>query len=109
MLVTTPDQIQFEQLIDDLSQLAVYTIGRLADNAIVIANGRVSGKHARLIQCTPDSFVFEDLGSKNGSFIDTTRITRKIVDRATIIRIAEADFTVGQLLSRFSRKLIIPF
>jgi len=90
--------MQFERLIEDLSQLTVYTIGRSEENAIVIANGRISGKHARLIMCTPDTFLFEDLNSKNGSFVDATRVTRKVVDRTTVVRIADADFTVGQLL-----------
>ncbi len=98
MLTATSDQVQLERLIKDLSQLTVYTVGRSIDNAIVIANGRISGKHARLIACTPDTFLLEDLDSKNGSFVDAVRITRKVVHRSTAVRIADADFTVGQLL-----------
>ena len=98
MPVLSPDPIQFEQLIEDLSQLTVYSIGRASDNGIVIPNGKISSKHARLIQCTPDSFLLEDLGSRNGSFVDTARITRKIVDRSTSVRLADVNFTVAQLL-----------
>jgi len=94
-----PNHTQFEQLIEDLSQLTVYTIGRSANNDIVIANSKISSQHARLIQCTTDSFVFEDLDSKNGSFVETTRVTRKVVAQHTVVRLADTDFTVAQLLS----------
>lgn len=87
-----------EQLLEDLSQLASYTIGRNADNNIVIANGKISGRHARLIQCTADSFVLEDLASKNGSFVNGTRITRKVIDRQDIVLLADTNFTADQLL-----------
>jgi hypothetical protein len=89
---------QYEQLIEDLSQLPAYTIGRGADNTIVIPNGRVSGHHARLIQCTANSFIFEDNGSKNGSFVNGVRVARKIVDSQDVIQLADSDFTVSQLL-----------
>ena len=88
-----------EQLIESLSQLPAYTIGRNPQNDIVIPNAKVSSQHARLIQCTPDSFVFEDMGSKNGSFVNGIRVTRKVVDAKDTLRIADADFTVEQLFN----------
>lgn len=90
--------VHFEQLIDDLSKLPAFTIGRAVDNTIVIPNGKVSGQHARLIQCTSDIFIFEDSNSKNGSFVNGVRVARKVVDRKDIVRIAEVDFTLEQLL-----------
>lgn len=90
---------QYEQLIEDLSQLPAYTIGRGADNVIVIPNGKVSGQHARLIQCTANSFIFEDNASKNGSFVNGVRVARKVVDSQDVIRLADSDFTVSQLLA----------
>lgn len=91
---------QFTNLIDELSQLPIYSIGRKADNKIVIANVKISGQHARLIQCSPTSFVIEDLDSKNGTFVNGVRITRKVVDATDSIRLADAEYTVDQLLKR---------
>ena len=90
---------QLTQLIDDLSQLPAYTIGRSLTNQLVISSSRVSGQHARLIQCTPTSFIFEDLGSKNGSFVNGMRITRKVVDKQDTLRLADTDFSISQLLA----------
>ena len=102
----TEDQI--EHLIDDLSQLPTYTIGRKTTNVIVIADGKVSGQHARLIQCTNTSFVLEDMESKNGTFVNGARITRKVVGRKDTLRFADSDYTVDQLLDLLSVNLIKP-
>ena len=89
---------QLDDLIDRLSHLPAYTIGRRADNAIVVPDSKVSGQHARLIQCTDASFVLEDLDSKNGTFVNGTRITRKVIDRQDAVQLADTSFTVAQLL-----------
>ena len=89
---------QVEQLIDDLSRLPTYTIGRKLDNKIVVPNSKVSGQHARLIQCTDTSFVLEGLDSKNGTFVNDVRITRKVVYSDDIVRFADTTFTVDELL-----------
>ena len=89
---------QLDQLIDRLSQLPIYSIGRKADNAIVVPDGKVSGQHARLIQCTDRSFVLEDLDSKNGTFVNGTRITRKVIDRQDAVQLADTVYTIAQLL-----------
>ncbi|GAB2581726.1 FHA domain-containing protein [Spirosoma areae] len=99
---------QFEQLIGNLSQLPTFTIGRGADNELIVPNSKVSSHHARLIQCTPTSFLFEDLSSKNGSFVNGIRVTRKIVDSHDTLRLADADFTVDELLALRKVDPIIP-
>lgn len=86
-------------MIDDLSQLITYTIGRRSDNAIVVSSVKISGQHARLIQCTDSQFLLEDLASKNGTFVNRVRITRKVVDKNDTIRLADTDYTVDQLLT----------
>jgi len=91
-----------EQLIDGLSELPTYTIGRKTDNTISVLNGKVSGYHARLIPCTPASFLLEDLDSKNGTFVNGARITRKIIDRKDTVRLADTDYMVDQLLALVS-------
>lgn len=48
--------------------------GRDVDNEIVINDVEVSRKHFRIL-LQNDSYVIEDLGSTNGTFINETRIT----------------------------------
>ena len=99
MPLTSFNESRLEKLIDNLSQLTAYTIGRSIDNQLVLPQSKVSGHHARLIQCTSTSFVLEDLGSKNGSFVNDVRITRKVVDRKDTLRLADTLITVEELLA----------
>lgn len=55
---------------------AEYTIGRAPDNGIVIADGSVSSKHAR-IERTPEGFAVEDLESRNGTFVNGEKLEGK--------------------------------
>jgi pSer/pThr/pTyr-binding forkhead associated (FHA) protein len=51
-----------------------FTIGRKAENDVVIDNLAVSGYHAK-IDAVGDVFLLTDLQSKNGSFVNDRRIT----------------------------------
>jgi pSer/pThr/pTyr-binding forkhead associated (FHA) protein len=46
-------------------------IGRLADNDIVLDDSRVSGHHARLIVVAGSQPLIEDIGSSNGTFLNS--------------------------------------
>ncbi len=46
-----------------------YTIGREPGNDIVVPDASVSSRHARISR-TPDGFAIEDLGSRNGTFVN---------------------------------------
>jgi len=46
----------------------VITLGRAADNDLVLPDAHVSGAHARIVSSV-DGFVFEDLASTNGSWV----------------------------------------
>ena len=46
-------------------------IGRLADNDIVLDDARVSGHHARLVVVTGLQTLIEDIGSSNGTFLNS--------------------------------------
>lgn len=92
-----PDS-QLEHLIEEWSHLPIYHIGRKPDNQVVIANSKISGQHARLIQCSADSLVLEDLDSKNGTFVEGNRITRKIVGLTDSVQLADCSYTIGELL-----------
>jgi pSer/pThr/pTyr-binding forkhead associated (FHA) protein len=49
-------------------------IGRELSNDIVISDADVSRKHARMVQ-QADSYLLEDLGSTNGTFVNGLRLT----------------------------------
>lgn len=99
---------QLHALIDSLSQPAFHSIGRSLTNSIVISDGRVSGQHARLIECTPTIFLLEDLDSKNGTFVDGTRISRKFVDRTNELRFADSVVTIDDLVAQLTKKVAQP-
>ena len=50
------------------------TIGRADSSTLVVADDYVSTNHARLVP-RADSWVLEDLGSTNGTFLDRTKVT----------------------------------
>jgi hypothetical protein len=52
------------------------TIGRTPSNAIALSDGSVSSNHARVLR-TADGFVIEDVGSRNGTFINSEKVTGK--------------------------------
>jgi LysM repeat protein len=57
---------------------AVLTLGRAADNDIVIDDAEVSRHHARLTLRGND-WILEDLGSRNGTFVNGQRITGPVI------------------------------
>ena len=54
----------------------VTTIGRTPSNAIALTDGSVSSNHARVLR-TGDGFMIEDVGSRNGTFVNSERVTGK--------------------------------
>lgn len=67
------------------------TIGRHADNDIVLDEKVVSSAHAR-IQRQAGMLVVEDLGSTNGTFVDERRVTQAPLDPESTVRIGETVF-----------------
>lgn len=53
------------------------TIGRLPENDIVIDNGSVSRKHARITETETGVFEIEDLKSKNGTYVNGMKVSGK--------------------------------
>lgn len=51
-----------------------HTVGRMPDADVSVDHESVSRRHARVI-VTPDRVTLEDLGSKNGTYVGTERVT----------------------------------
>ena len=67
----------------------VITIGREADNGIVINDAEVSRKHTQLVY-QGGKFIVTDLGSTNGTFINSKRLTEQhILQPGEIISLGE--------------------
>lgn len=64
----------------------VITIGRKAENDIVIDNQAVSGFHAKIL-AEGEAFSIEDLGSLNGTFVNGQRVTKIDLDNGDIVLI----------------------
>lgn len=58
---------------EQLTLGAETTIGRLEGNQIVLPDDQVSRRHA-VIRCQGDTYLIEDLGSRNGTYVNGVRI-----------------------------------
>jgi pSer/pThr/pTyr-binding forkhead associated (FHA) protein len=65
-----------------------YTIGRKADNDLVLDNAAVSGRHARLVK-VQEVFFLEDLKSTNGTYVNDNRIERQQLKDTDVITIGK--------------------
>jgi transcriptional regulator with GAF, ATPase, and Fis domain/pSer/pThr/pTyr-binding forkhead associated (FHA) protein len=72
LLGATPQEFVF-------ADEAVVTIGRSPSNGIVVSDPRVSGLHARLVR-RGEEWLFEDMGSTNGSLVRRGRSRDIVVD-----------------------------
>ena len=66
-----------------------YTLGRHRNNDIVINDPKVSGFHAR-IDRVPEGFVLVDLNSRNGSFVNGSRIKERTLETGDKLRLGAA-------------------
>jgi pSer/pThr/pTyr-binding forkhead associated (FHA) protein len=70
-----------------LSQ-APTTIGRLPDNTVQIDNLAVSGHHAR-ISWETDHYEIEDLGSLNGTYVNSERVGKAKLRHCDVVKIGK--------------------
>lgn len=96
--ISTSNAVILETFITQLGELPQLSIGRHADNALVLNFPKVSGHHAQLTVCGPTSFLLEDLGSKNGTFVNEYRCVRKIIDLNDRVQFADQGMSVAELL-----------
>ncbi len=66
----------------DIFRRKTITIGRDADCEVVLKDPKASRKHCRLTR-GEGGFMLEDLGSKNGTFVDGKKITEPMPLKAT--------------------------
>lgn len=59
-------------LLDD----APVVLGRAGDCDVVLPYPQISGRHARLTRLGVNTLLVEDLGSRNGTFVDGKRVTQ---------------------------------
>jgi len=73
-------QVYYRDLLKNEVELqpGVTTIGRSTDSDIKIDNAGVSAHHAKIIH-DGDKFIIEDSDSRNGTFVNGTRVSRKIL------------------------------
>jgi len=79
----------------DITGLGTYTIGR-RDCDIVLDDEKVSRKHASIIIVQIDKYSVQDLASRNGTFVNGVRLTRRNIQHNDLIRIGNCTlrFTV---------------
>ena len=80
----------------------VLRIGRADDNDVVVADLRVSRRHAELRRRPGGEWEIVDLGSHNGTFLNGQQITTATVTKADVVGIGVAAFRlVGDELQEF--------
>ena len=78
-----------EVLLDAVPESGL-SIGRDAENDVVLSDAAVSARHARLVP-TELGWELVDLGSSNGSFIDGVRIERQVLAGQATLRLGTCD------------------
>lgn len=98
----------YEAVLEQLSQLPKYGIGRAADNRIKLTDKTISSYHAWLTPCGPTSYLLEDRESKHGTYVNDLRIVRKIISTEDRVRFADNEFTTNELSILYLQKDEIP-
>lgn len=68
-----------DQRVEHELEADVTTIGRLKDNDLMIPESSVSGHHARILK-KQGKYLFEDLSSTNGSYLNGNRVKAAPLD-----------------------------
>jgi hypothetical protein len=79
----------------DLTGIGTYTIGR-KECDIVLRDDKISRKHASVVIARADQFAVNDLASKNGTFVNGVRLSRRNLQHNDLIRVGNTTlrFTV---------------
>jgi FHA domain-containing protein len=79
----------------DITGIGTYTIGR-KECDIVLDDEKVSRKHASVVIIRESQYAVQDLASRNGTFVNGIRLTRRNVQHNDVIRVGNTTlrFTV---------------
>src|SRR6476661_5472483 len=69
------------------------SIGRRADNTVVVDNSAVSGHHATVFR-DGEHFVIEDFASKDGTFVNDKRVSRHTLRDGDAVRLGKGKHTI---------------
>ena len=77
-----------------------FRVGRLSGPtssglALALASDSVSKEHAEIVM-RDDALVVRDLGSKNGTFVNSARVSEARLDEGDILHFAQVEFRVGR-------------
>lgn len=67
------------------------TIGRSADNTLPINNASVSGHHAKIVR-DGEHFILKDVGSTNGTRVNTKDVKEVVLKPKDLIQIGSVEF-----------------
>ncbi|HUR83338.1 MAG TPA: FHA domain-containing protein [Thermoanaerobaculia bacterium] len=68
-------------------------IGRASDCAITVTDGSISSRHARVTR-SPDGFSIEDLGSRNGTFVNGEKVDKpRLLADGDVVRLGKLIMT----------------
>src|SRR3954471_20268282 len=76
----------------------VVTIGRLADNRVVLDHPSVSSHHA-CVFTDGDRCIVEDLQSTNGTFVNGRRVSHSTLHNGDVMKIGKHTILFDQLAS----------
>jgi hypothetical protein len=79
----------------DITGIGTYTIGR-KECDIVLDDEKVSRKHASIVIIREGKYAVQDLASRNGTFVNGVRLTRRDLQHNDLIRVGSTTlrFTV---------------
>jgi hypothetical protein len=78
------------------------TIGRKADNHLVIKDASISGRHCSIRKSPDGSFIIEDLDSSNGTFLNGKRIRQSLLKCGDRLILANYPLDVDVILELFN-------
>jgi hypothetical protein len=77
---------------------AEYLIGRHSDNGIRLSDPGVSSFHARIFR-GPDGYVLEDLKSRNGVWLNESRVFHAVLKNGDKVRLGATDYIYEVLIA----------
>jgi hypothetical protein len=77
---------------------AEYLVGRHSDNGIRLADPGVSSFHARIFR-GPDGYVIEDLKSRNGIWLNGSRVYHAVLKNGDKVRLGATDYIYEVLIA----------